>query len=94
MPPRKPMTPREALEYLEKRKESMRIANAAARMRDAAEGLRFVQVKVPADAASLVREIAKSLVGKPKDRAAAAEALAKYRPKPRKQIDLLAEDPS
>ena len=89
MTAKKPISAREAVDLVERRRETMRLANAAGRARDEASGLKLFQVKVPTDSAELLKQIAAALRGKSADRRAAADALAAYKPaRARKQADL------
>lgn len=86
---RKELTPKQAVALLDRRREQQRLANAAQRELDRAAGLTLIQVKAPADAGDLLREIAEAL--READRGkmeAAADKLARYKPLMRQQSGL------
>lgn len=85
----KKLTPKQAADLLDRRREQQRLANAAAREIDRGKGLSLVQVKAPKDAAPLLRSVAEALRdGSYAALEKAADEIMKYRPQLREQDNL------
>jgi hypothetical protein len=81
------ISPREAVQLVESRRETQRKAMASLRMRDEARGLVLAQFKIPADAKSLLHAICTTLRDTPTPAAlqTVADMLIQYEPAPREQ---------